>query len=78
MKVKPSISLSQDILTLIDQQADGERNRSAFIELAVRTYLEMIKRKRRDQDDLQTINRLSAKLNREAGDVLGYQVESRI
>jgi len=78
MKVKPSISLSQDILTLIDQHADGERNRSAFIELAVRTYLEMIKRKRRDQDDLQTINRLSAKLNREAGDVLGYQVESRI
>jgi metal-responsive CopG/Arc/MetJ family transcriptional regulator len=37
MKVKTSISLSQDILTLIDQHADGERNRSAFIELAVRT-----------------------------------------
>ena len=78
MKVKTSISLFQDILTLIDQHTDGERNRSAFIELAVRTYLEMIKRKRRDRDDLQTINRLSAKLNREAEEVLGYQVESRI
>jgi hypothetical protein len=35
----------------------------------------MIRRKRRDHDDVQTINRLSAKLNREARDVMGYQVE---
>jgi metal-responsive CopG/Arc/MetJ family transcriptional regulator len=75
MKVKTSVSLSEDVIALIDQHADGERNRSAFIELAVRTYLEMIRRKRRDHDDVQTINRLSAKLNREARDVMGYQVE---
>ena len=73
--MKTSVSLSKDVIALIDQHADGERNRSAFIELAVRTYLEMIRRKRRDHGDVQAINRLSAKLNREAQDVLGYQAE---
>ena len=77
MKVKTSITLSKDILTLIDQHAEGENNRSAFIELAVRTYLEMLKRKRRDDTDLKIINRLSEKLNKEAEDVLGYQMELR-
>jgi metal-responsive CopG/Arc/MetJ family transcriptional regulator len=75
MKLKTSVSLSRDIIALIDQHADGERNRSAFIELAVRTYLETIRRNRRDHDDIRTINRLSARLNREARDVLGYQAE---
>ena len=75
MKVKTSVTLSQEILALIDQHVEGENNRSAFIELAVKTYLELIIRKKRDQNDLQIINRLSEKLNREAIDVLQYQAE---
>jgi metal-responsive CopG/Arc/MetJ family transcriptional regulator len=75
MKVKTSVTLSKDLVTLIDRHAEGESNRSAFIEMAVRTYLQMLKRRKRDQDDLRTINRLSERLNREAKDVLGYQVE---
>lgn len=73
MKVKTSVTLSQEILALIDQYLEGENNRSSFIELAVRTYLELIKRNKRDQKDLETINRLSDKLNTEAMDVLRYQ-----
>ena len=75
MKVKTSITLSQAILRRIDQQAKGENNRSAFIELAVKTYLEWVERSKRDQRDLEIINRLSEKLNREAADVLQYQTE---
>lgn len=75
MKVKTSITLSQAILRKIDRQAKGENNRSAFIELAVKTYLEWVERSKRDQRDLETINRLSEKLNREAADVLQYQTE---
>ncbi len=75
MKVKTSVSLSEDVIALIDQHADAERNRSAFIETAVRTYLEVIRRKRRDHDDVRTINRFAARLHREARDVLGYQME---
>jgi metal-responsive CopG/Arc/MetJ family transcriptional regulator len=77
MKVKTSVTLSKDIVALIDQHAEGENKRSAFIELAVRTYLEMLKRKKRDDEDLKTLNRLSEKLNKEAEDVLAYQVELR-
>jgi metal-responsive CopG/Arc/MetJ family transcriptional regulator len=77
MKIKTSVTLSKDIVALIDQHAEGESNRSAFIELAVRTYLQILMRKKRDQQDLRTINRLSERLNKEAQDVLGYQVELR-
>jgi len=72
MKMKTSVTLSKDLVTLIDRHAEGESNRSAFIELAVRTYLQMLMRKKRDQQDLRTINRLSERLNKEAQDVLGY------
>jgi metal-responsive CopG/Arc/MetJ family transcriptional regulator len=75
MKTKTSITLSRDILGLIDEYVQGEKNRSAFIELAVRTYLEIVKRGKRDQHDLATINRLSDKLNKEAAEVLKYQME---
>jgi metal-responsive CopG/Arc/MetJ family transcriptional regulator len=75
MKTKTSVTLSDDVLRLIDKNAQGERNRSAFIETAVRAYLEVIKRQKRDQTDLSIINRLAEKLNAEATDVLGYQVE---
>jgi metal-responsive CopG/Arc/MetJ family transcriptional regulator len=75
MKTKTSVTLSEDVLKLIDKNARGEKNRSAFIETAVRAYLEVIRRHRRDQEDLSTINRLAEKLNAEAGDVLGYQME---
>ena len=75
MKIKTSVTLSEDVLKLIDRNAKGEKNRSAFIETAVRAYLEVMRRHRRDQEDLSTINRLAEKLNAEAGDVLSFQTE---
>jgi metal-responsive CopG/Arc/MetJ family transcriptional regulator len=73
MKTKTSVSLSDDLLKLIDGIVEGENRRSAFIEEAVKAYLEVLKRQRRDRKDLQTINRLSEKLNREAQEVLSFQ-----
>jgi len=75
MKTKTSVTLSEEVLKLIDKNAKGEKNRSAFIETAVRAYLEVVKRHKRDQEDLSIINRLAEKLNSEATDVLDYQVE---
>lgn len=75
MKVKTSVTLSQEVLERVDRHVEGENNRSAFVELALKTYLELIERTRRDQDDLQVINRLSERLNQEAGEVLDYQGE---
>ena len=73
MKTKTSVSLSDDLLKLIDGVVDGENRRPAFIEEAVKAYLEVLKRHKRDRKDLQTINRLSERLNREAQDVLSFQ-----
>ena len=75
MKTKTSVTISEDVLRMIDKNVKGEQNRSAFIETAVRAYFEVIKRHRRDQSDLGIINRLAEKMNEEANDVLSYQAE---
>ena len=75
MKAKTSVTLSKDLLALVDEYVKGDNSRSAFIELAIRTYMEILKRKNRDQHDLEIINRLSKKFNKEANDVLRYQME---
>ncbi len=76
MKVKTTIRLSREILRKVDRCAGGANNRSSFIELAVRTYMDLLKRYKRDQRDLGIIDQLSETLNREAIDVLQYQVDT--
>jgi metal-responsive CopG/Arc/MetJ family transcriptional regulator len=75
MKVKTSITLSEEILHAIDQILGESKNRSAFIEHALRDYLKKRSNKIRDNKDLEILNRNSKRLNREAEDVLKYQVE---
>lgn len=72
MKVKTSITLSRDLLDAIDARA--RRGRSEFIEIAVRAFLDRTSREERDVKDIEILNRRARQLNREAADVLGYQV----
>lgn len=51
-------------------------NRSAFIELALRKAIAIIERERRDARDMNIINRNAERINREANDVLSYQVDT--
>jgi metal-responsive CopG/Arc/MetJ family transcriptional regulator len=74
MKIKTSITLSEDLLEAIDKYATQFRNRSDFIEAAVRIYLAQMKREEQNARDLAIINRKADSLNREAADVLAYQV----
>jgi metal-responsive CopG/Arc/MetJ family transcriptional regulator len=74
MKVKTSITLSRDLLEAIDSRAEGGRSRSDFIERALRTFLADTQRRQRDARDADILNRRAKKLNREAADVLAYQV----
>lgn len=74
MKVKTSITLSSEVLEAIDTLTDRGRNRSELIEAAVRAYLAQMKRNARDARDLDILNRRAERLNREAADVLTYQV----
>jgi len=76
MKVKTSITLSQDLLKLVDKRARlSKKNRSDFIETAVWDFLARLIRDEQNARDLEIINRRAEYLNREAADVLDYQVQ---
>jgi metal-responsive CopG/Arc/MetJ family transcriptional regulator len=74
MKVKTSITLSPDVLEAVDARAGRGRTRSEFIEAALRAFLAQATRDERDARDLDILNRRAEPLNREAADVLTYQV----
>jgi len=74
MKVKTSVTLSEDLLSAIESQVD-KKARSAFIEEAAWAYLRAQHRYTRDQKELRTINQHARELNEEAMDVLEYQAE---
>lgn len=75
MKVKTSITLSQALLKEIDTLTGKNGNRSSFIERAVREHITHRKMSVRDRQDLYRINQSADEMNREAEDVLDYQVK---
>lgn len=74
MKIKTSITLSDSILKEIDRNLKYFGNRSKFIENAVSLYFVMKKREIRNQKDLEILNKNHDSLNKEASDILTYQV----
>jgi len=77
MKVRVSITLSEELLRAVDRRAGRlKETRSAFIETALGVFL---KRQTGDDErnarDLEIINERAESLNREAADVLEYQNE---
>ncbi len=75
MKVKTSITLSEDILQTVDELSGSYKNRSEFIETAVRAFIDRLIREQQNARDLEILNRHADRLNQEAADVLTYQVE---
>lgn len=74
MKVKTSITLSAELLEAVDARArDSKKNRSDFIETAVRLFIRQLIREEQNLRDLEIINRRADYLNREAADILAYQ-----
>jgi metal-responsive CopG/Arc/MetJ family transcriptional regulator len=75
MKIKTSITLSEDLLKAIDERATQHKNRSDFIEAAVRSFISQMIRDEQNARDLAIINRRADHLNKEAADVLTYQTD---
>ena len=75
MKVKTSITLPEDLLKAIDEYTGEHKNRSEFIEDAVRAFIMQLIQRQQDARDLELINQHADSLNREAADVLAYQVD---
>jgi metal-responsive CopG/Arc/MetJ family transcriptional regulator len=74
MKFKISVTLSDSLLAEIDRHAGRRANRSEFIETAVRGYIAALVCRKQNLRDLAIINRRAVRLNREARDVLDYQI----
>lgn len=75
MKVKTSITLSEDLIHSIDKKVGKQKNLSEFIEKALWDFIERQERKKRDMEDLKILNKKADKLNKEAEDILSYQVD---
>lgn len=75
MKVKTSITLSEDVIKGLDRAARRGENRSQAIERLLRERLQAEARKATDSRDRALIDEHAAELNTEAEDVLTYQAE---
>ena len=74
MKVKTSVTLSEELVEELDEMTDDGSNRSQMIERAVAEFIERERRQLRDVRDLDILNRSADELNQEIDDVLAYQV----
>jgi metal-responsive CopG/Arc/MetJ family transcriptional regulator len=74
MKVKTSITLSEDVLEAVDQHSKRYKSRSDFIEVALWAFITQMIRNEQNARDVQIINQRADYLNEEAADVLTYQV----
>jgi metal-responsive CopG/Arc/MetJ family transcriptional regulator len=76
MKIKTSITLSEDLLETVDSLSVHYKNRSEFIEIALRKAIAQMIREQQDAQDIKIINEHAAQYNAEAEDVLSYQTIS--
>jgi metal-responsive CopG/Arc/MetJ family transcriptional regulator len=75
MKVKTSITLSEELLNAVDKRAkQHKKTRSDFIEAAAWAFIRQLIRNEQNARDLEIINRRADFLNQEDSDVLEYQV----
>jgi len=75
MKVKTSVSLSEELLKAIDQRArESKKNRSDIIEAAAWTFIDQLIREEQNTRDFEILNQRAEFLNKEAADVLTFQV----
>ena len=75
MKVKTSVTLSEDIAKTIDRITRKGESRSQTIERLVREGLDRRARAEADRREIEAINQHADELNAEAEDVLTYQVK---
>lgn len=75
MKVKTSITISEDKIDLINNLLAPQGNMSEFIEKAIVHYINHINLSKRDINDFNILNNNADRLNIEAEDVLSYQID---
>lgn len=74
MKVKTSVTLSQELLDIIDELPEQYHNRSLFLETAAWAFIQQMRRAEAAARDLEILDRRADHLNAEVMDALDYQV----
>ena len=74
MKIKTSITLSEEIVHEIDAYGDRFKNRSAFLETAARFFITQLRRAEQDARDIEIIDQWADDLNEEVTDALSFQI----
>lgn len=78
MKIKTSITLSEGLVREMDsllKAPDTPKNRSAFLETALRQYVAALRRRIRDARDAEILDRKASAFNDEAKDALSWQID---
>ncbi len=75
MKIKTSVTLSNELVEAINEYGQPYKNRSDFIKAAIWAFIKQIVRDQQNARDIEIINRNAERLNEEALDVLTYQVQ---
>jgi metal-responsive CopG/Arc/MetJ family transcriptional regulator len=73
MKLKISLTLSEDLIRELDRMAGPKVPRSSFIERILRYFVEQRARQKRLAQDVAAINQHAEKLNSEMSDALQFQ-----
>jgi metal-responsive CopG/Arc/MetJ family transcriptional regulator len=75
MKLKTSLTLSEDLVDQLDKLAGGNISRSSFIERILRDFVEGHTQAQREAREAAAINRAAIRLNAEMKDVLSHQAD---
>jgi metal-responsive CopG/Arc/MetJ family transcriptional regulator len=73
MKVKTSLTLSEDLVASIDKLAGPKISRSAYIEQILWEFVNRRAQARKDAREVAAINRHAGELNAEMSDALTFQ-----
>jgi metal-responsive CopG/Arc/MetJ family transcriptional regulator len=76
MKMKTSLTLSEELVISLDRIAGPRVSRSAFIERILQDFLAQRAQERRNAREAAAINRQAAKLNAEMNDAIAFQASS--
>ena len=75
MKVQTSITISKKVLNSIYSLLVKKSDRSDFIKQILQEFLTNMRNASRNLEDLEILNKNAERLNKEAEDVLAYQVK---
>ena len=74
MSVRMSVILPDDVFLTVKTLSRQYKSQSQFVEIAIRRFINHIRREEQHQRDIEIINRHAEQLNAETQDALRYQI----